>query len=220
MFSAIHFPRTRINRAATRCVPCTHRTQGFHVSMFFRMLSAAAAISVFSSTLALADAAREAAQRCAIQTNAPGNYNISNAPGLPNVIPGAGGTAAGAANMNDCLADVYGVQYGARGAIPATTAATDTATALAACERTRNRHIAGGVAATIGVIAALGEPYSASIIGGAIGTTRGMRGVNKRYSDCVARVNAPAVDPNAAIQTGCSRRGGVMSQGTRLCIAP
>lgn len=188
--------------------------------MFLRMLSAAAVVSVFSATLALADAAREAAQRCAIQTNAPGNYNISNAPGLPNVIPGAGGTAAGAANMNDCLADVYAVQYGARGATPATTGAANRATALAACERTRNRHMAGGVAATIGVIAALGEPYSASIIGGAIGATRGVRGVNKRYRDCVDRVNAPAIDPNAAIQTGCSRHEGVMSHGTRLCIAP
>ena len=72
--------------------------------MRLKTFLAAAAVLTFTTTLAIADPARQAAQQCALNTNAPGNYNISNAPGLPHVIPGQGGTAAGAARINDCLA--------------------------------------------------------------------------------------------------------------------
>lgn len=185
-------------------------------------LTTLAALTV-STTFALADAPRAAAQQCALQTHAPGNYNISNAPGLPHVLPGQGGTAAGAARINDCLTDVYQVQYGAkRGQAPtARTPAQTTAAALEECERIRNRNIGTGAVATVAVIAALGEPYSASVVGGAIGSYRGLQGVNKRYKDCVANATVAPVNPKDAIYIGCRRSvNGVMSRGTRLCVAP
>jgi len=191
--------------------------------MILRTLSAALAALAFSATFAMADAPRLAAQSCAVQTNAPGNYYISNAPGLPSVLPGPDGTPAGAARINDCLTDTYAVQYGTRAgtaATPVASAPQVTANALGECKTVRDRQIATGLAATVGIIAALGEPYTASVIGGVVGSTQGIRGVNKRYRACVAAASAPPVDPNAAIYVGCSRKNGVMSRGTSLCVAP
>ncbi|MEM6374022.1 MAG: hypothetical protein AAF727_14750 [Pseudomonadota bacterium] len=192
--------------------------------MALRTISAALAAIALSTTFAQADTARLAAQQCAVKTHAPGNYNVSEGPGVPNVLPGQGGTASGAARINDCLADVYSVQYGAKRGSAAAAAATATpqsrAASLAECKRVRDRHIATGLAATVGVVAALGEPYTASVIGGVIGSTRGIRGVNNRYRACVAAATAPPIDPNAAVFVGCSRREGVMSRGTALCVAP
>lgn len=184
-------------------------------------LTTLAALTV-STTFALADAPRAAAQQCALQTKSPGNYNISNAPGLPHVLPGQGGTVDGAARINDCLADVYQVQYGAKrgeGTVAEITPQT-TAAALEECEKIRRQNIATGLIATVGIVAVLGDPYAPSIIGGTAGSVTGIRTVNRRYRDCVANATVPAVDPNAAIYVGCRRGNGVMSRGTRLCVAP
>ncbi|MFL4468587.1 hypothetical protein ACERZ8_01375 [Tateyamaria armeniaca] len=161
--------------------------------MHLRILSTAFAVLAFSTTFALADAARMAAQQCAVKTHAPGNYNISNAPGVPHVLPGQGGTTGGAARINDCLKDVYAVQYGAKRSQVVATAATPRAAAgsIAECDAIRRQNITTGVIATVGIIAALGEPYTASVIGGTAGTITGVRGVNRRHRACVAAVSAP-----------------------------
>ncbi|WP_299726320.1 hypothetical protein [uncultured Tateyamaria sp.] len=187
-----------------------------------RTLSAALAVFTLSVTFAMADAPRLAAQKCAASTHAPGNYNISNAPGIPHVLPGDGGTKAGAASINDCLKDAYAVQYGTKQGTAAVAAVAPRAgtTSIAECDRIRRQNITTGVIATVGIIAVLGEPYTASAIGGAAGTITGVRGVNRRHRACVAAASATPVDPKAAIHVGCSRRGGVFSGGTRLCVAP
>ena len=190
--------------------------------MIVRIFWAALAVLTLSTTLALADAQRLAAQKCALSTRAPGNYNVSNAPGLPHVLPGQGGTTDGAARINDCLKDAYGLQYGAR---PGTTPAADITPQTAAatvqeCKRIRNRRIGAGVAGAVGFTLGLGDPYTAAAIGGAVGVGIATRRENRRYADCVAAATAPPVDTNAAIYVGCSRRGGVMSRGTSLCVAP
>lgn len=191
--------------------------------MRFHTVFAALAALAFSTGVAVADAQRLAAQKCALQTGAPGNYNVSNAPGVPHVVLGQGGTPGGVAAINDCLADAYQVQYGARrgaAAVAPVTPQSSTA-AIAECDRIRSQNIATGVVATVGIIAALGEPYTASVIGGAAGTVTGIRGVNQRHRNCVANATVPAVDPSAAIYVGCRRStDGVMSRGTRLCVAP
>lgn len=189
--------------------------------MSVRIFAVAAAAVVLSSSFVSADAARSAAQQCIAQTHAPGNYNISNDPGVPHVIPAAGGTPAGAANVNDCLADAYGVQYGAKRAAPVAVDGTLSASeeALYECKRLRRQRVGNSVAAAVGFTLGVGDPYTAAAVGGAIGVGVTANRENRRYADCVAAAYAPPPDPNAAIFTGCSRRGGVMSQGTSLCVA-
>ena len=88
--------------------------RGVYMQMRLRIFSAALAVLTLFSTLAVADTATQATQECAVKTRAPGKYNLSTAADVPNVIPGEGGSTGGAARINDCLADVYTVQYGVR----------------------------------------------------------------------------------------------------------
>lgn len=183
--------------------------------MIVRIFWAALAVLTLSTTLALADAQRLAAQKCALSTRAPGNYNVSNAPGLPHVLPGQGGTTDGAARINDCLKDAYGVQYGAKagGVAAAATspvAATDSSGRLN-CARILNRSPGRAAAYSFG----------SSIVAGAIGASIQAGVYQNNLNRCLAQAaTAPPVDTNAAIYVGCSRRGGVMRQGTSLCVAP
>lgn len=183
---------------------------------------AAAATLAFSSTFALADTAQDAAQRCALHTRAPGNYNISTGPGVPHVIPGQGGTAAGASRVNDCLLDAYAVQFGGkRGSVVSAAAApANPEAAVVECKRIRNRRIGSSVAAAVGFTLGVGDPYTAAAAGGAIGVGITARRENRRFGECVAAATAAPIDTNAAVYTGCSRRGGVMSNGTSLCVSP
>ncbi|MEO0765281.1 MAG: hypothetical protein AAFS01_02420 [Pseudomonadota bacterium] len=189
--------------------------------MRLKTLLAALAALTLSTTFAVADVPRSAAQKCAEQTRAPGNYYLSDAPGLPHVLPSPDGTVDGAARINDCLKDAYAIQYGARlgETSPGALAETGGVDAEVVCRRTRNGQYVVGTVLTAGIIAAIGEPYTAATIGGLVGLNQGFKVSNRQYAECV-NAAAPPVDPNAAIYTGCSRRNGVMSAGTRLCVAP
>jgi len=183
--------------------------------MRLKTFLAAAAVLTLTTTLAIADAARQAAQQCALNTNAPGNYNISNAPGLPHVIPGQGGTEAGAARINDCLTDTYQVQYGAKGGAVATagvarTAPTSQPSGRLNCAEILNR--TPGRAATYA--------FGSALVAGAIGASAQAGVYQRNLNRCLAQAPAQRVDPNAAIYVGCSRRGGVMRRGTSLCVSP
>ncbi|MEP1355880.1 MAG: hypothetical protein ABJX32_15070 [Tateyamaria sp.] len=189
--------------------------------MRLKTLLAVLAALALSTTFAAADIPRSAAQKCAEQTRAPGNYYLSDAPGLPHVLPSPDGTVDGAARINDCLKDAYAVQYGARLGEVSQGALAETGGVDAAqkCRQTRNGQVVVGTVLTAGIIAAIGEPYTAATIGGLIGLSQGVKYSNQEYAKCV-NAAAPPVNPNAAIYTGCSRRNGVMSGGTRLCVAP
>ncbi|THH36019.1 hypothetical protein E4Z66_13210 [Aliishimia ponticola] len=51
---------------------------------------------------------------CTARVHAPGSYEvIRSSATVPSVQPAFGGTIRGAANVNDCLRDIYQVQYGA-----------------------------------------------------------------------------------------------------------
>lgn len=182
------------------------------------VVGAALALSAASAS---ADRALDAAERCIIQTNAPGNYSVISDQGVPQVIAGQGGTSAGASATNDCLLDAYGVQFGASpSGVVAATGTTSQAT-LDECRRIRNRRIGSSVAAAVGFTVGLGDPYTAAAVGGAIGVGVSARRENRRYADCIASAYTPPVDPDAPVIVGCSRRQrGVMSGGSSLCVAP
>jgi hypothetical protein len=173
------------------------------------------ALMAVSPTVGLADVATQTAQRCIVQTKAPGNYFISEAPGVPHVLPGQGGSAAGAANVNDCLNDAYGVQFGSpTGQVTATRASApiggQAATSCSVdCSRILNRSPGRAAAYSLG----------SSIVAGAIGASVQAGVYQRNLNNCLAQRAAPRVDPNAAVFTGCSRQHGVLSGGTSLCVS-
>ena len=173
------------------------------------------ALMAVSPTVGLADVATETAQRCIIQTNAPGNYFISDAPGVPHVIPGQGGSSAGAATVNDCLNDAYAVQFGSRtGQVTATRASAPnggqaTTTGSVDCSRILNRSAGRAAAYSLG----------ASVVAGAIGASVQAGVYQRNLNTCLAQRAAPRVDPNAAVFIGCSRQHGVLSGGSNLCVS-
>ena len=186
-----------------------------HLSLMrLTTLLAALAALAFSTTIATADAPRLAAQKCAVKTNAPGNYYISNAPGLPSVLPGPNGSPNGAAAINDCLTDAYAVQYGSTNGVAVAAAAAGTATSESGgrlnCARILNR--SPGAAATYAV--------GWSLVAGLVGAGGQAAVYQNNLNKCLAANSGLPVNPNAAIYTGCSRRNGVMNGGTRLCVAP
>ncbi|WP_299622100.1 hypothetical protein [uncultured Tateyamaria sp.] len=178
-------------------------------------------MTVLGAASAVADPALQAADRCITQTNAPGTYAIISDQGVPQVVAGQGGTAAGASATNDCLLDAYGVQFGASpsGVVAAATGTTSQAT-LDECRRIRNRRIGGNVAAAVGFTIGFGDPYTAAALGGAVGVGISARRENRRYAECIASAYQPPVDPDAPVFVGCSRRErGVLSGGSSLCVA-
>jgi hypothetical protein len=164
------------------------------------------ALMAVSPTVGLADVATQTAQRCIVQTKAPGNYFISEAPGVP---------AAGAANVNDCLNDAYGVQFGSpTGQVTATRASAPIGGQAATsgsvdCSRILNRSPGRAAAYSLG----------SSIVAGAIGASVQAGVYQRNLNNCLAQRAAPRVDPNAAVFTGCSRQHGVLSGGTSLCVS-
>lgn len=182
--------------------------------MRLRPFLAAAALTL-TAMPGIADPARLAAQQCALNTNAPGNYYISNAPGLPHVIPGRGGTLAGAARINDCLTDTYQVQYGTKGGGVATagvaaTAPTTQPSGGLNCAENLNR--TPGRAATYA--------FGSALVAGAAGADVQAGVYQGSLNRCLAQSSAPPVSPGAAVYVGCSRRGGVMRLGNSLCVSP
>ena len=184
-----------------------------------RALFSAVAMMAMSATVGLADVATETAKRCIIKTNAPGNYFISEAPGVPHVIPGQGASARGAANVNDCLNDVYGVQYGSTsGQVTATPAAAVTTATQGQAVSSGRVNCAAILNRSPGRAAAYS--FGSSIVAGAVGASVQAGVYQRNLNNCLAQVAAPRVDPNAAVFIGCSRRQGVMSGGTSLCVSP
>jgi hypothetical protein len=84
------------------------RFRAIGVSLFIVSLTA-----VLGAASASTEPALDAADRCIVQTNAPGTYVIASDQGMPQVVAGRGGTSAGARATNNCLPDAYGVQCGA-----------------------------------------------------------------------------------------------------------
>lgn len=166
------------------------------------------------ATVARADAARTAAQHCAIQNHAPGNYFISNAPGVPHVIPGLGGTDGGARRMNDCLLDAYGVQFGVTPG-----AAVTAATPAAAPARPECDHILSRTPAVAARYAA-GSALVARAVGASV-----QAGVSQDHlNTCLAAHSTPSqkvvpIAPAIAPIVGCRRKdGGVIRGGAGLCV--
>lgn len=48
---------------------------------------------------------------CMVKTGAPGAYALPATDGIPQVTPATGGTVTGAYLVNDCLLDLYQVQF-------------------------------------------------------------------------------------------------------------
>ena len=48
---------------------------------------------------------------CMRKTGAPGSYALPKTDGIPQVTPATGGTVTGAYLVNDCLLDLYQVQF-------------------------------------------------------------------------------------------------------------
>lgn len=175
------------------------------------ILAAFAALT-FSTTLAMADAPRLAAQKCAVKTNAPGNYYISNAPGLPSVLPGPNGSPNGAAAINDCLLDIFAVQFGsvAGGTAPPVAAGATASVGNINCARILNRSVGAATTYAVGW----------SLVAGFVGAGAQAGVYQSNLNKCLAANSGLPVNPNAAVYTGCSRRNGVLNGGTRLCVAP
>lgn len=190
----------------------------------FRPIGLSLCLASFAAILgaasASAEAALDAADRCIVQTNAPGTYVITSDQGVPQVVAGQGGTSAGASATNDCLLDAYGMQFGASpSGVVAPTGTTSQAT-LAECRRIRNRRVGSNVAAAVGITIGFGDPYTAAALGGVVGVGISARRENRRYADCIAQAYQPPIDPDAPVFVGCSRRAnGVLTGGSSLCVA-
>lgn len=63
---------------------------------------------------------RDQVAACIAATSTAGSYDIAARTPLPRVTPGVGGSALGAQNVNDCIADLYQVQYGRNDAVVVT----------------------------------------------------------------------------------------------------
>ncbi|WP_353314964.1 hypothetical protein [Shimia sp. NS0008-38b] len=77
-------------------------------------------------------------QRCMAKTRAPGSYGVFLDRSFPVVQAEIGGTSVGVHNVNDCLQDLYNVQYSVAGLDVGSTApvqSTQKDVAAAGCPR-------------------------------------------------------------------------------------
>ncbi len=74
---------------------------------------AIAAAAICAATISAADTTKEQGyvQECMRKTGAPGAYKLPINEGIPQVTAAEGGSAIGAALVNDCLLDIYLVQF-------------------------------------------------------------------------------------------------------------
>jgi len=75
------------------------------------MAVAAITISAAASTAAASTTAEANVRTCMSKTSAPGAYQLPINDSVPQVSPASGGTTTGAQLVNDCLLDVYRVQF-------------------------------------------------------------------------------------------------------------
>ncbi len=151
--------------------------------------------------------------QCAKRTHAPGTYVVTE--GV--IAPGSGGTARGAANISDCIADLRGIQYGTVPGGTVATAAVDGVLTEEACKERRDNSIAAGLAATVVTVAILG-PTDPVLAGAAGGTIGGIAGLNRKYRECLSRVRNGVVTAQSAVPVyACSRNSNPFVGGRGYC---
>ncbi len=81
--------------------------------MRFLAIIAIAATATCAATISTADTTKEQGyvQECMRKTGAPGAYKLPIAEGIPQVTAAESGSATGAVLVNDCLLDIYQVQF-------------------------------------------------------------------------------------------------------------
>lgn len=154
-------------------------------------------------------------QHCMKRTGAPGAYAVSTGSDVPQVVPSTRGTQQGAILVNDCLLDRYQVQFAAvdHGAEVEAAVVTD----ADQCLRVRNRRLIVGTLLTVGTVAALGGG-DAAIVGGVAGTAAGVRGVNKRYRDCLNTAETQrSTGTGLVFIDDCGRGSNVVQGGSAYC---
>ena len=167
--------------------------------------------SAFAQTAGFSE--EQAVSYCIAETNAPGTYVITTRDPAPTVAASAPAFASGTARVNDCLQDVYAVQYGY--AAVSGGAISPRAVAEAECRRIRNRRIISSVAAVVGLAAGLGDSLNAGgVIGGAVGIGAVTVRSNRSYRQCMANAQLPETQRRLA--SLCSR-GDVFIGGTGYC---
>ncbi|MBY5933865.1 hypothetical protein KUV51_12715 [Tateyamaria omphalii] len=138
------------------------------------------ALTFLSANGAAANENAGPTQTCIAQTGAPGTYLLAaDARGLPRVTPGQGATAAGARNVNDCLADVFQIQYGARQRAVATTSGQS---GFASNRGDRCARILNRSAATAGTYA-----FGAALAAGAVGAAAQASVYQRNLNRCLSR---------------------------------
>ncbi len=82
-----------------------------------RALVITASLALVWAPMAFADmtTAQNNVRQCMQKTGAPGAYRLPVSDAVPQVSPHSGGTQQGAQYVNDCLLDVYQVQFAAVG---------------------------------------------------------------------------------------------------------
>lgn len=167
---------------------------------------------ISGEAFATEDARMRNVQTCISKTRAPGSYAMSTYSAVPSVVVGSGGTDQGASSVNDCLNDLYQVQYGADG-VPWTDAVVQDKTAAKKCRRTRNTKIAVGVVLGAGAAAATAGEYA--VAGALLGGGIGFAAANNQYKACMASAGGPK--RTGEIYLSCNGGGGVMHSGDGYC---
>ncbi|WP_299418783.1 hypothetical protein [uncultured Shimia sp.] len=176
----------------------------------FCMVVAGLATQVSAETSVVVDQV----QSCMSKTRAPGSYLVAVHKEVPTVMAATGGTETGVVKINDCLADIYDVQFSAA----LSTSNEASKELVAQCHRKGNAHLIVGTIVTAATFAAVGTAnefwllFGAGVGGASIG-----RGIKYKMS-----CNQLA-DPNYRsgkqidVATGCPKHADVMHGGSRYC---
>lgn len=175
---------------------------------------AVACAAVTWGSVAAANTVDAVVQSCVQTTGAPGAFVVQVGDGAPQVSPGIGATAAGAAVVNDCLLDRYQVQFAAvqRGSVAPTDVQAD---AIAECRRIRNRRVATTVAIAAGLAVGVDTTAAAATAAAGAGYTSWRAG--RTYRDCVADASVPQAQSGIALIRNCGRGSNVFQGGSAYC---
>lgn len=154
--------------------------------------------------------------QCAAETRAPGSYLVAAADGVPSVLPAEGGSEVGVRNINDCLQDVYDVQYD-----QVATEFSDVSVdeLVARCRTKANVSLVIGTvvtAATFSTIGSVAEFWS--LLGASVGGSQLGRGLG--YHVRCGQLSDPEVAKSLGIRTSasvCMRSADVMHGGSGYC---
>jgi len=134
----------------------------------------------------------QAVSYCITDTRSPGTYTLLSTAPVPRVGIGAGGTNRGAATVNDCLLDVYEIQYGGQVQSAALNGASPQEAAELECRQIRDRRVIGSIAAVVGYAVGLGDSLNiGAAIGGGIGVAYSAQRATQNYKACIAAATQP-----------------------------